>query len=379
MQADPIHQQLAVITIDDVEYEKWGIVDADGNRITWLTKRDPDSSADVIEGTLRNEGGASNTPAPTTPATFAPVKGDASHVYLGTDSRGDRWQVTDKDGAKISWAVRPGDDSRNVIDGSVVRDAPRVATVANPQGGLGAATNAPAPAVVSNPPPNVVNPSTSTGAAVAPAYYDNAPAGNAGNLSRVQGNAAHRYAGSDATRDFWELTDSDGSVVRWAVLLNRDSREIIDGSIVRVGGTTGTTSTRTNGGASGPGASGPVAGGTGGGGVSGTVTGTNSVSPSVVNFVHPVSKASGSIPSSWRRAGTLANGDPVFALVDADGATKTFALDANFQSYWTNGAAGGGLANTPSTSLPTVAAATDGKAVIWVGLGVAALKALVLI
>lgn len=376
MQADPTHQQLAVVTIDGVEYEKWGVVDADGNLITWLTNRDPESSSDVIEGTVRNEGGASATPAPVTPPTFAPVKGDPSHVYLGTDSRGDRWQVTDKDGAKISWAVRPGDDSRNVIDGSVVRDAPRVATVANPQSGLGAATNAPAPAVVSNPPPNVVNPSTSTPAAVAPAYYDNAPAGNAGNLSRVQGNSAHRYVGSDATRDFWELTDSDGSVVRWAVLLNRDSREIIEGSIVRenIDGSLASAGPRVT-----PGASGPVAGGTGGGGVSGTVTGTNAVSPSVVNFVHPVSKAAGSIPSSWRRAGTLANGDPLFSLVDADGATKTFGLDSNFQSYWTNGAAGGGLANTPSTSLPTVTAATDGKAVIWVGLGVAALKALVLI
>lgn len=370
MQADSTHQQLAVIEIDGVEYEKWGIVDADGNRITWLTKRDPDSSADVIEGTLRNEGGATGTPAPTTPPTFAPVKGDASHVYLGTDSRGDRWQVTDTSGAKISWAVRPGDDSRNVIDGSVVRDAPRVTTVANPQAGLGAGTNAPAPATVSNPPPNVVNPSTSTPAVVAPAYYDNAPV----NASRVQGNAAHRYAGSDATRDFWELTDSDGSVVRWAVPLNRDSREIIDGSIVRVGSAPAKTTA-----SNGPGASGPVSGGTGGGGVSGSVTGTNAVSPSVVNFVHPVSKAAGSIPSSWRRTGTLPNGDPVFALVDADGATKTFALDANFQSYWTNGAAGGGLANMPTTSQPSVASGTEGKAVLWVGLGVAALKALVLI
>ena len=42
-----------------------------------------------------------------------------------------------------------------------------------------------------------------------------------------------------------------------------------------------------------------------------------------------------------------------------------------------NGAAGGGLANMPTTSQPSVATGTEGKAVLWVGLGVAALKALV--
>lgn len=376
MQGDPSHTYITSYSNTagvDEEFDVWRTTDADGRVLQWATLHGDDSRS-IIAGSLSviSTPPPSNSPAPVTSPALTPTRGDPSHSYVGTDSSGDVWDTRDSAGNVLRWSVKPGDDSRNVIAGTLrtistssnyANSLPSTpVTVGANQTGLGAATSAPPPAPATNAPPNYVTPGNTTPAAVAPSLYGSS------NASRIQGNPQHKYVGSDSKYDYWQITDSDGSVVQWAVLINHDSREIVDGTIKRIGGTAVAPVTQPS----------TSTAGTGGGGVNGTVGGTNSNGVGTVPFVHPVSKASGNIPASWRRAGTMPNGDPIFSLLDADGATKTFALDTQFQAYWTNGVSSGGLSGAPTASLPVATAATDGKAALFVGLGVVALKAFIL-
>ena len=148
--------------------------------------------------------------------------GDTSHKYVGSDSRGDVYQVFDGTNV-IEWAVKYGDDSRNVIAGTVVNLGPPSSMTVAQASDLAAKTGtdtavAPASNTVTNSAPVVPAPSITANTAVA----------------AVVGDRSHKYVGTDARGDVYQLFDGT-NVIEWAVKPGDDSRNAIAGTMVNLG------------------------------------------------------------------------------------------------------------------------------------------------
>ena len=124
------------------------------------------------------------------PEVFGPNQSDPRHIYVGRDYRGDVWQIVDSGGNVMEWATSPGDPSGYAITGSVRNLGP-----------ASSMTTAQPPATVATP----------TG-------------------DKIPDDASHRYVGTDANGDMYELTDAGGRIMRWYVRINDDSRNMIPGS-----------------------------------------------------------------------------------------------------------------------------------------------------
>lgn len=235
-------------------------------------------------GTITTDG---YTPITMTPTDTQPNIGDSRHKYIGVTNGNDTYRLVDESGNILVWQVKMGDDSRNVIPGTLENrgnqlspgpDQPRPAPPAPP---LGQATNTGGAAPVASTATNIypdeqgsipqappamtvgsvnapanatfaaqVNAQTAASASIAPVTQPSAaPQGH------IIGDSSHRYIGSSKTEDFYELTDAAGNIVHWAVPIGHDSREVIDGSLAYVkkpGGNPGSsqvinTGTATNG------------------------------------------------------------------------------------------------------------------------------------
>lgn len=96
------------------------------------------AATNTIAATLSPQSAATTSAANVTTARIA---GDSSHKYVGTDARGDVYQLFDGVNV-IEWAVKVNDDSRNVLAGTVRNlGAPSKMTIAQAGG-----TTPPAPA-----------------------------------------------------------------------------------------------------------------------------------------------------------------------------------------------------------------------------------------
>lgn len=159
---------------------------------------------------------------------FPPVQGDPAHKYVGQDERGQVWQTYDAAQNRVlEWAVAPGSDSRNIIGGSL-RDlgAPSAMTIA--QAPAGSTLNAPTSTAI---------PTTNNGDTSAPAQSTNLPtSAPAAAVSRIVGDARHKYVGTDGRGDVYQVYDPAGDrVLEWAVAVNDDSRNVIAGSLRDLG------------------------------------------------------------------------------------------------------------------------------------------------
>lgn len=159
---------------------------------------------------------------------FPPVQGDPAHKYVGQDERGQVWQTFDAAQNRVlEWAVAPGNDSRNIIGGSL-RDlgAPSSMTIA--QAPAGSTLNAPTSTAI----PTTTNRDTS-----APAQATTLPtSAPAAAVSRIVGDARHKYVGTDGRGDVYQVYDPAGDrVLEWAVAVNDDSRNVIAGSLRDLG------------------------------------------------------------------------------------------------------------------------------------------------
>ena len=358
-QGDPSHTFVS----SDAEFDFWKMYGTDGILYSWKVRRGADSR-DVF-GTITNNG----TPNRETATVQAPFRGTNAegHVYVGTDSRGDVWQFFD--GSRVlEWAVKVNDDSRNVIAGTL-RDLG--GPVAGPNGTIAQAT-------ASTAQPNAVTPNPVTAAAPQPAA------------------AGHVYVGTDSRGDVWQFFDGS-RVLEWAVKVNDDSRNVIAGTLRDLGapvaGPNGTIAQR-------PATGGP---GTGGGGPNGTApkappvtTAPSTTTPSttaprvVVPAVRPADAGPVSDPRH-KYVGRDTRGD-VWQLFDGNRVIEWAVNVGNPSaavlpnSYRDLGAPSAGtvaqasdLTAGPLTTTGTPAAAAENsKAAFYVGLGVVALKALVL-
>lgn len=168
--------------------------------------------------------------------TENPTQGDPAHKYVGRDSRGDVWQLFDPAQNRVlEWAVNPGEDSRNILTGTL-RDigAPSGMTVAQAGGTVNASAAI----------PTTTNQDTS-----APAQSTNLPtSAPATALSRIVGDSRHKYVGTDSRGDVYQLYDpSSDRVLEWAVKINDDSRNMIAGSLRDLGApSSATTAQRTD-------------------------------------------------------------------------------------------------------------------------------------
>jgi hypothetical protein len=354
-QGDPSH----VFVSSDAEFDFWQMYGTEGILYSWKVRRGADSR-DVF-GTITNNG----TPNRETATVQAPFRGtnSAGHVYVGTDSRGDVWQFFD--GSRVlEWAVNVNDDSRNVIAGTL-RDLG--APVAGPNGTIAQAT-------ASTALPNAVTPNP------VPRTPPQAAA------------AGHVYVGTDSRGDVWQFFDGS-RVLEWAVNVNDDSRNVIAGTLRDLGapvaGPNGTIAQK-------PATGGP---GTGGGGPNGTgakappvsvAPGTTTTAGGVVGGVRPADAGPVSDPRH-KYVGRDTRGD-VWQLFDGSrvlewavkvGDASAAVLPGTYRDLGAPSA--GTVAQAadltpsaiPTTGTPAAAAETS-KAAFYIGLGVVALKALVL-
>ena len=357
-QGDPSH----VFVKSDAEFDFWQMYGTDGILYSWKVRRGADSR-DVF-GAITNNGTPNRETATVQPTgtRAAPQPAAAGHVYVGTDSRGDVWQFFD--GSRVlEWAVKVNDDSRNVIAGTL-RDLG--APVAGPNGTIAQATTSTAQ-------PNAVTPNPVTAAAPQPAA------------------AGHVYVGTDSRGDVWQFFDGS-RVLEWAVKVNDDSRNVIAGTLRDLGTPVVFDPPR-------PATGGP---GTGGGGPNGTATPPPPVTPApgtatertttagAVAALRPADAGPVSDPRH-KYVGRDTRGD-VYQLFDGQrviewavkiGDASAAVLPGTYRDL---GAPSAGTvaqaANLTAGAIPTTgtpaAAAESSKAALYVGLGVVALKALVL-
>lgn len=219
-------------------------------------------------------------------STNAPKKGDASHVYVGSDFRGDVWQLLDESTGTIKeWAVPPGSDSRNIISGTLADLGPPSSMTVGQnfnQTGAGGVVNV-GQGAVTNPPANTTTTISVPGAASV------IKTGDRGN------DASHVYVGRDGRGDVYQLFDGT-NVIEWAVLPGDDSRNRINSTVTNLGPPSSMTIAQATATALRPIPTGTVdvitngsgGGGTGGGGGVGNTGGTSVVNLSQV----PVGRAS---------------------------------------------------------------------------------------
>lgn len=219
-----------------------------------------DSYTQVTTGGTTIEGAS---PVTMTPNDSKPNIGDSRHKYIGVTNGNDTYRLVDESGNILVWQVKMGDDSRNVIPGTLENHGNQISPgpeQPRPAPPLGQPTNTgPAAPVAStatnifpdeqgsipqappalsvgsvNAPANAtfaatVNAQTAASASIAPVTQPSAaPQGH------IIGDSSHKYIGSSGTEDFYELTDSAGHIVHWAVPLGHDSREVIPGSLAYV-------------------------------------------------------------------------------------------------------------------------------------------------
>lgn len=168
----------------------YSLIDEAGNVVSWSVKAGDDSRA-VIDGTIGYR--AAQTVAPT-PDPVATTSGDPSHHYIGKDSNGnDVYQLVDEAGNLVQWSVKPGDDSRNAIDGTV-----NYPTTKTQQ-------------------PNTVNPPTQT---------------QTGPANTAPAEPTHVFIGHDINgNDVYQLIDEAGNTVQWVAKHGDDSNNAIAGTI----------------------------------------------------------------------------------------------------------------------------------------------------
>ena len=353
---DPSH----VFVGTDSSGDKWKVWD--GNRWVQWSVLPGDDSRNVISGSIVSSGTTPPPPNSTAPAANAAavayVVGDSSHRYQGSSNGMDFYQTTDSAGNIVNWAVKMGDDSRKPLPGSV----------------------------------SVVQ-KTST-AATSTTSATSTTATNAAAVAYVVGDSSHRYQGSSNGMDFYQTTDSAGNIVNWAVKMGEDSRKPLPGSVSVVQKTSTSTNANT-------GNSGAVPGGTGGGGVNGSVNGSTtngttssgSLDGSTVNGavntrqyigVNVLGDAYGLVDDAGTFvAWTVKKGDDSAAVIP--GTLKNYAggksatnISAYLSAINTDFASGKPPVDTGTPSTSTTTASTDGKAALFVTLGVVALKAFVL-
>lgn len=248
-------------------------------------------------------------------SAMQPHQGDASHVYVGRDSRGDVWQLYDPSQDRVlEWAVVPGDDSRNQIAGTLHSlGAPSSMTVAQRPSGSASSTAAHA---ISGAATVTTNTATTTSPLFDPTH-------------RLVGHDAHGNA-------VYHLIDEGGRTVEWA----ENAQGVIDSSkhyvatsadsivveptttkvIVSNGGSGTTTNTNAGSGA-------------------GSTTITTTVSP-LFDPVH-------------RLVGYDAQGDEVYHLIDEGGNTVEWAQNAaglidGTKHYLTGPSASPTIVSTPT-------------------------------
>lgn len=250
LQGNPLH----VYVGRDERGDVWQTFDAPGNRVLEWAVAPGNDSRDTLPGTLRDLGPPSPYTAAQGPQTPAPARetastaaagniGDTAHKYVGTDGRGDVYQLYDAaSGNVLEWAVKVNDDSRNIIPGSLRNlGAPSRATVA--QAPAGNAT------LNTGTPGNQATPTAGNQLASAAARTGGTPlAANANAFAGVIGDSSHKYVGTDSRGDVYQLYDAAGNrVLEWAVAVNADSRDIIPGTLRDLGPPSGATiAQRTN-------------------------------------------------------------------------------------------------------------------------------------
>jgi hypothetical protein len=245
MQGDPSHKYVGSDSRGDV----YQLVDAGGNVIEWAVAPG-DDSRNVLPGTIQNIGAPSSMtiaqnyvpPASGVAVSSGPRIGDASHKYVGSDSRGDVYQLVDAGGNVIEWAVAPGDDSRNVI-GSTLRNlgAPSSATVAQTYippaqtpvpGGGKTVTQVIANGGTTLPPLTATTPARTNGVPGSIPQNQSSIPLSGGNPR--QGDSRHKYVGRDSRGDVWQIFDG-ANVIEWAVLPGDDSRNALPGTARNLG------------------------------------------------------------------------------------------------------------------------------------------------
>lgn len=297
-----------------------------------------ENGAEVWEWFDDGHSNAEEEPAPRTeepptletpPATMSttPTQGDPSHVFVGTDWRGDVWQLVDAGGNVIEWAVAPGADSRSVISGTVVNlgkpspmtiaQAPAANPIATP-----AATTTPPPApAAATPKPTPTNTQTDDG----PTYGgagSGLPGGTIGNP--VQGDSRHVYVGRDASGDVWQIWDG-ANVIQWSVAPGDDSRNVRQSTVRNLGPASSMTIAQAT-----PKTPAPVQGGTTPIGASGS--GANVPNSAPANNTAPSANTAGTAAAPGRKSdprhqyvGRDASGD-LWQLVDEGGKTIQWSV-----------------------------------------------------
>lgn len=278
LQGNPLHVYVGRDSRGDV----WQTYDAAGNRVLEWAVAPGNDSRDNLPNTLRDLGPPSRytiaqgpeTPPPANqPTPSAGNIGDRGHKYVGTDSRGDVYQLYDAStGNVLEWAVAVNADSRAIIPGTLRNlGAPSAGTVAQaPAGTVNVNTGTPG----NQPTPTAANQIAST----APRTPGAPIAANANAFAGVIGDTSHKYVGTDARGDVYQLYDPAGNrVLEWAVKPNADSRDIIAGTLRDLGPPSRMTiAQRTNAntaGSTGPGVPGNISGSTSSSGVPGTYQG----------------------------------------------------------------------------------------------------------
>jgi hypothetical protein len=239
-QGDASHRYVTRDSRGDV----WQMDDGD-TVLEWAVFAGEDSRS-IIPGSLRRipipaAPVAVFTPAPASaPQIMAPNVGDPAHKYVGTDTRGDVYQLFDGNNV-IEWAVQVGADSRNIIPGSARNlGAPSAYTVAQAPQEL-----KPLPAFEpANPRPPTATPNTPNPGSYGPPQT--MPAPSAGVPGSVLINAAppanlssradprHVYVGRDTRGDVWQIFDGT-NVLEWASPPGTNSGQIVPGTLRNLG------------------------------------------------------------------------------------------------------------------------------------------------
>lgn len=255
-------------------------------------------------------------PPPVPVMSYTPVQGDPRHSYVRTDAGGDLWTLTtngilgDEAGTIIIWYVLPGHDSREIIPGTYQNLGPVAADgvsvtpsgpVVSPTGAPGTGSTAPGNqnSVGIVPPVTTTTGSTPVDTTVL-------------DFNHIADAPGHKYDGSSGLYDFWKLDDGV-NVVRWAVLMGHDSRELIPGTF-QIVGPSATTTTAT---APQIASAGSPTGGLGGGVVNGNVGGAPVTNAPLVAGTRPADAGPISDPRH-KYVGRDARGD-VYQLYDPVG------------------------------------------------------------
>ncbi len=159
---------------------------------------------------------------------------EPTHVYVGTDERGDVWQLYDASQDRVlEWAVAVGGDSRAMIAGTL-RDLgpPSPYTIAQRPAGTG--TPMPPPPSTNPPPPVITPPPPSNAMTVTRIYHP--VTGHAIDIpTDAAGTLLWRYVGADsAGNPVFQLIDAAGTVKQFTIDGAGNVQNLINAQVIGV-------------------------------------------------------------------------------------------------------------------------------------------------